>query len=47
MLRLLEMGTAEVTLLHVVETPWVYLGLTRAWQDYLDGNDLSVQLERE
>lgn len=51
MLRLLEVGTAEITLLHVVETPWMYLGLTREWQDYaggsIDRNDPSFQIERE
>jgi nucleotide-binding universal stress UspA family protein len=47
MLRLVEVGTAEITLLHVVETPWVYLGLTREWQDYMDRNDPSFRLERE
>lgn len=47
MLRLLDVGTAEITLMHVVETPWVYLGMTREWQDYMDRNDASFSLERE
>lgn len=51
MLRSLEVGTAEITLMHVVETPWVHLGLTREWQDYaggdIDRNDPSFRLEQE
>lgn len=51
LLRLLEVGTAEITLLHVVETPWVHLGLAREWRDYADSNsdrnDPSFRLERE
>jgi nucleotide-binding universal stress UspA family protein len=51
LLRLLDVGTSEITLMHVVETPWVHLGLTREWQDYaggdIDRNDPSFKLERE
>ncbi|MBS1811194.1 MAG: universal stress protein [Acidobacteria bacterium] len=51
MLRMFDVGTAEITLMHVVETPWIYLGLEREWLDYaesgIDRNDQSFQLERE
>ena len=30
----LQVNEAEITLMHVVETPWVHLGLDREWFDY-------------
>ncbi|MCI0337393.1 MAG: universal stress protein [Acidobacteria bacterium] len=30
----LQINEAEITLMHVVETPWVHLGLDREWFDY-------------
>jgi nucleotide-binding universal stress UspA family protein len=42
---------AEITLMHVVETPWVHLGLDREWFDYpgtaADRNDPEIHLETE
>ena len=34
MVSALRIATAEVTLMHVVETPWIHLGLDREWFDY-------------
>ncbi|MFN7945773.1 MAG: universal stress protein [Blastocatellia bacterium] len=34
MVSYLRVATAEVTLIHVVETPWIHLGLDREWFDY-------------
>jgi nucleotide-binding universal stress UspA family protein len=46
-----DIGSAEVTVMHVVETPWVHLGLSPGWLDYpnevLDQVDPEIQLERE
>ena len=46
-----DIGAAEITLMHVVETPWVHLGLSSEWHDYpnevFDQIDPEVQLERE
>ena len=46
-----NVGAAEVTLIHVVETPWVHLGLSPEWRDYpdevLDRVDPEIQLEKE
>lgn len=51
MMRLIDVASAEITLLHIVETPWIHLGLTREWSDYaengIDRNDESFQFERE
>lgn len=33
----LRINEAEITLMHVVETPWVHLGLDREWFDYPEG----------
>jgi nucleotide-binding universal stress UspA family protein len=33
----LQINEAEITLMHVVETPWVHLGLDREWFDYQQG----------
>jgi nucleotide-binding universal stress UspA family protein len=30
----LQINEAEITLMHVIETPWVHLGLDREWFDY-------------
>jgi nucleotide-binding universal stress UspA family protein len=41
---------AEITLMHVAETPWVHLGLGREWFDYggaAERADPEVRLERE
>jgi nucleotide-binding universal stress UspA family protein len=42
---------AEITLLHVKETPWIHLGLDREWFDYpgdvLDRANPEVRLEEE
>jgi nucleotide-binding universal stress UspA family protein len=50
-----NVASAEITLIHVVETPWVRLGLDREWFHYpddypeavFDKVDPEVQLERE
>lgn len=50
MTSLLDVGVAEITLMHVMETPWIHLGLDREWFDFLgatDRADPEVQLERE
>jgi nucleotide-binding universal stress UspA family protein len=47
--------SAEITLMHVVETPWTRLGLDRAWFDYpddypevmFDRVDARIGMERE
>jgi nucleotide-binding universal stress UspA family protein len=33
---LLDLESAEVTLMHVIETPWIHLGLEREWLRYND-----------
>jgi nucleotide-binding universal stress UspA family protein len=41
---------AEVTLMHVAETPWVHLGLEREWFSYpedMPGEDPAMDMERE
>ncbi len=49
----LRVQSAEVTLMHVTETPWILLGLGREWFDYpremIDraGNEIEVALEHE
>jgi nucleotide-binding universal stress UspA family protein len=46
----LEVGAFDMTLMHVVETPWIHLGLDREWFDFLgatDRADPELQLERE
>jgi nucleotide-binding universal stress UspA family protein len=51
MVRCFKMAAAEITLIHVTETPWIRLGLNREWFDYpgtaLEQADTKVQLERE
>jgi len=46
-----DIGGAEITLMHVVETPWIHLGLNPEWLDYpnelLDRVDPEIQLEFE
>jgi nucleotide-binding universal stress UspA family protein len=46
-----NIGSAEITLIHVKETPWIHLGLDREWFDYpgevLDQADPELQLEGE
>lgn len=46
-----NLGSGEITLMHVVETPWIHLGLDREWLDYpgdvFQESDPEVQLERE
>jgi nucleotide-binding universal stress UspA family protein len=46
-----NIDSAEVTLIHVKETPWIHLGLDREWFDYpgevLDKADPELQLEGE
>jgi nucleotide-binding universal stress UspA family protein len=46
-----DIGGAEITLMHVVETPWIHLGISSEWQDYpddlLDRIDPEIQLEIE
>lgn len=46
-----DIGAAEVTVMHVVETPWVHLGLSPEWLNYpddvLDQLDPEIQLEKE
>ena len=46
-----DIDAAEVTLLHVKETPWIHLGLDREWfdspEDVFDQADPEIQLETE
>lgn len=46
-----DIDSAEITLIHVKETPWIHLGLDREWFDYsedvLDQANPEVQLEEE
>jgi nucleotide-binding universal stress UspA family protein len=46
-----EIDYAEITLIHVKETPWIHLGLDREWLDYprdvFDRSDPEIQLEDE
>jgi nucleotide-binding universal stress UspA family protein len=47
----LEIDSAEITLLHVKETPWIHLGLDREWfdspGDVFDQADPEIQFEGE
>jgi nucleotide-binding universal stress UspA family protein len=51
MMKYFDIHTAEVTLLHVKETPWIHLGLDREWFDYpgdvFEQADPEIQLEQE
>jgi nucleotide-binding universal stress UspA family protein len=46
-----DLAAAEVTVMHVVETPWVHLGLSPEWisypDDLLDRVEPEIQLEKE
>ncbi|MEW6127221.1 MAG: universal stress protein [Acidobacteriota bacterium] len=46
-----NLSGAEITLIHVKETPWIHLGLEREWFDYatdtFDKSDPEIQLEIE
>lgn len=46
-----EIDSAEITLIHVKETPWIHLGLDREWFDYprdvFDQADPEIQFEDE
>lgn len=45
-----EIGEAEITLIHVKETPWIHLGLDREWLDQAEMRDEAnptVQFEEE
>lgn len=46
-----NLGSAEITLIHVVETPWLRLGLEPEWFDYsaraLDRSDTEESLEND
>ncbi len=46
-----DIASAEVTVMHVVETPWVHLGLSPEWFNYpddvVDEVDPEIQLEKE
>jgi nucleotide-binding universal stress UspA family protein len=46
-----NIDSAEITLIHVKETPWIHLGLDREWFDYpgevLNQADPELQLEGE
>jgi nucleotide-binding universal stress UspA family protein len=46
-----DIDEAEITLMHVVETPWVHLGLDREWFDYsgsdADRTDPETRFETE
>jgi hypothetical protein len=36
MTSLLDLESADITLMHVVETPWMHLGLEREWLRFSD-----------
>ena len=46
-----NLNSAEITLMHVVETPWVHLGLEREWFDYAgslpERDDSEISFEQE
>jgi nucleotide-binding universal stress UspA family protein len=48
---LFNLSSAEITLMHVKETPWIHLGLDREWfdasADAFDTADPEIQLEFE
>ncbi len=50
LLSLFNSGSVEITLMNVVETPWVHLGLDRGWFDFpgdeRDRPDESLQFEQ-
>ena len=51
MVRYFNVASAEITLIHVVEAPWIHLGLDREWFDSpgdgLNRADPEIRLERE
>jgi nucleotide-binding universal stress UspA family protein len=56
MIKQFDLGSSEITLMHVKETPWLHLGLDREWFDYpedltdevtLDRADPDLKLEQE
>ncbi|HWQ32863.1 MAG TPA: universal stress protein [Blastocatellia bacterium] len=53
MVSYLRVASAEITLMHVAETPWIHLGLDREWFDYpinvpdRDGNGVEYEFEDE
>jgi nucleotide-binding universal stress UspA family protein len=51
LMRCFEIDEAEITLMHVVETPWIQLGLDREWfdqpEDVFDQADPEIQIEKE
>ena len=51
MVRTFNVASAEITLIHVIEAPWIRLGLEREWFDYpgnvFDRVDPELRLERE
>jgi len=51
LLSYFDVTSAEVTLIHVVETPWIHLGLDREWFGYPNDEDdranSEFQFERE
>jgi nucleotide-binding universal stress UspA family protein len=48
---LVDLSAADVTLVHVVETPWLHIGLDQEWQGYEEEKeeeiDAQAQFERE
>jgi nucleotide-binding universal stress UspA family protein len=46
-----ELGASEITLIHIMETPWIHLGLEDEWLSYPEDNsedgDPALQLESE
>jgi len=46
-----ELSTSEITLIHIMETPWIHLGLEDEWLSYPEDNtgdgDPALQLESE
>jgi nucleotide-binding universal stress UspA family protein len=51
MIAYFEIDSAEITLIHVKETPWIHLGLDREWfdspEDGFDQANPEIQLEAE
>jgi nucleotide-binding universal stress UspA family protein len=51
MLSYFKLGSSEITLMHVIETPWIHLGLDREWfaypEDRTDRSDPETMFEGE
>jgi nucleotide-binding universal stress UspA family protein len=47
MTSLLDLESADVTLMHVVETPWIHLGLEREWLRFNDRVHDAIEPEFE